>query len=203
VGVQPPAYWPTSSPLESRPDGAPTIGRQVARRHAERPDLDSHLGPGQRRNGAAEPPVSHKNPGPTKGGAHAKTARSRRPGRADPARTDRDVFSRRQGETNHHHGGHNHHDAGTANTWRPARRFKYPNGVFEVLESLNCPSGEVALSFTWASIGSAQGGFFTGGNVAVPPHRPIITNGVPTGYEWYETTAVQSQAHVTCAPVLA
>jgi hypothetical protein len=78
-----------------------------------------------------------------------------------------------------------------------------PNGDLERLESLSCPVGEVALSFAWASIGSAEGGFFTGGNTFVPVHRPIITNGVPTGYEWYETSSPpQAQAHVTCAPLV-
>jgi hypothetical protein len=79
-----------------------------------------------------------------------------------------------------------------------------PNGDFGILESLSCPTGEVALSFAWASIGSGPGGFFpsTIGNAFVPPHRPIITNGVPTGYEWHESTGVQAQAHVTCAPII-
>jgi hypothetical protein len=47
------------------------------------------------------------------------------------------------------------------------------------------PTGEVALSFAWASVETGPGGF--SGYAAAPPARPIVTNGLPTGYDGTRT----------------
>lgn len=66
------------------------------------------------------------------------------------------------------------------------------------VESLSCPSGESALSFVWTAVGTGAGGF-SGASVTPPQVRPLTTNGVPTGYEWYEVGSVQNQEFVTCS----
>jgi hypothetical protein len=76
-----------------------------------------------------------------------------------------------------------------------------PNSTGGILESLSCPTGEVAISFVWASIGTGPGGFFSS-LIAPPPARPILTDGIPTGYEWYKDNGVLGQGHVTCAPIV-
>jgi hypothetical protein len=68
--------------------------------------------------------------------------------------------------------------------------------------TLNCPVGEVALSFSWSGH-LGDGSPFTI-LMNQPSVRPVLTNGTPTGYEfWGGSNPPIAHAYVTCAPVAA
>jgi len=100
----------------------------------------------------------------------------------------------------------------TTTTLPPAPSLGVPDVVtvdltdpstWTAVHEVNCPSGEVALSFSFAYINDATGELYNAGSTD-HAERPVLTNGVPTGYQ-FQLANGQSGAHprlhVTCAPI--
>ena len=63
--------------------------------------------------------------------------------------------------------------------------------------TVSCPQGEVALSATIAPADFAQEGDYF-----APYWRPVVTDGVPTGYEFRRgSSGFNGTVYLTCAPV--
>jgi hypothetical protein len=82
--------------------------------------------------------------------------------------------------------------------------FEYTSAdpVGQGIGTVNCPTGEAALSFAWsAHIGDGSPFLAI---VDQPSVRPVLTDGVPTGYEfWGGANPPIARAYVTCASVAA
>lgn len=64
---------------------------------------------------------------------------------------------------------------------------------------VHCPAGEVAVSFAHVYL---IGGQPVASAAAGVGYRPVVTDGRPTGYEYWVDTDETVTVHATCAPVV-